>query len=154
MHKPQLGVTPTDNIQSSFLEQIRSKLAPNLSFVDELAELLSISRDSAYRRIRGETVLSLDEVAVLTKHFSVSVDDFLSPSNDRVSFQAGAFLLFGHDAVLDELGTPKIGVTRIGVSHKKAMLEELDQLGINERTVFPYIENSARYIAQKFSFKR
>lgn len=75
-------------------------------------------------------------------------------SNDRISFQSGAFLLFGHDAVLDELGTPKIGVTRIGVSNKKAMLEELDQLGINERTVFPYIENSARYIAQKFSFIR
>jgi hypothetical protein len=55
--------------------------------VDELAELLSISRDSAYRRIRGETVLSLGEVAVLTKHFGVSLDDFLTPSDDRVSFQ-------------------------------------------------------------------
>lgn len=74
-------------------------------------------------------------------------------SNDRISFQSGAFLLFGHDAILDELGTPKIGVTRIGVTGKVAMLEELDRLGINERTVFPYIENSARYIAQKFSFK-
>jgi hypothetical protein len=75
-------------------------------------------------------------------------------SNDRISFQSGAFLLFGQDAVLDELGTPKIGVHRIEVSSKHAMLAELDQLNINERTVFPYIENSARYIAQKFSFKR
>jgi hypothetical protein len=75
-------------------------------------------------------------------------------SNDRISFQSGAFLLFGHDAVLDELGTPKIGVGRIEVTGKRAMLEELDRLGINERTVFPYIENSARYIAQKFVFKR
>ena len=63
-------------------------------------------------------------------------------------------MLFGHDAVLDELGTPQIGVTRIAVTNKARMLEELDQLGINERTVFPYIENSARYIAQKFAFKR
>lgn len=75
-------------------------------------------------------------------------------SNDRISFQSGAFLLFGHDAVLDELGTPKIGVTRIEVTSKASMLEDLDRLGINERTVFPYIENSARYIAQKFSFRR
>lgn len=75
-------------------------------------------------------------------------------SNDRISFQSGAFLLFGHDAVLDELGTPKIGVGRIEVTGKRAMLEELDRLGINERTVFPYIENSARYIAQKFVFNR
>lgn len=75
-------------------------------------------------------------------------------SNDRISFQSGAFLLFGHDAVLDELGTPQIGVTRIAVECKEKMLDELDRLNINERTVFPYIENSARYIAQKFSFSR
>lgn len=75
-------------------------------------------------------------------------------SNDRISFQSGAFLLYGHDAVLDELGTPQIGVKRIAVVNKTKMLEELDQLNINERTVFPYIENSARYIAQKFTFRR
>lgn len=74
-------------------------------------------------------------------------------SNDRITFQSGAFLLFGHDAVLDELGTPEIEVIRIVVENKTKMLEELDQLNINERTVFPYIENSARYIAQKFAFK-
>jgi len=72
-------------------------------------------------------------------------------SNDRISFQSGAFLLFGHDAVLDELGTPHIGVKRIAVRNKAKMLKELDQLNINERTVFPYIENSARYLAQKFA---
>jgi hypothetical protein len=74
-------------------------------------------------------------------------------SNDRISFQSGAFLLFGHDAVLDELGTPEIDVIRILIEDKTRMLKELDQLNINERTVFPYIENSARYIAQKFQFR-
>lgn len=74
-------------------------------------------------------------------------------NNDRISFQSGAFLLFGHDAVLDELGTPQIEVTRIKIENKAKMLEELDRLNINERTVFPYIENSARYIAQKFKFR-
>lgn len=28
-----------------------------------------------------------------------------------------------------------------------------DQLNINESTVFPYIENSAKYLAQKFAFR-
>jgi hypothetical protein len=74
-------------------------------------------------------------------------------SNDRIAFQAGAFLLFGHDAVLDEGGTPEIRVRRIAVSGKARLLRELDLLGINERTVFPYIESSARYIAAKFAFK-
>ncbi len=72
-------------------------------------------------------------------------------SNDRISVQSGAFLLFGHDAILDELGTSHIEVKRIGVRNKARMLKELDQLNINEGTVFPYIENSARYLAQKFA---
>jgi hypothetical protein len=73
-------------------------------------------------------------------------------SNDRISSQSGAFLLFGLDSVLDEAGTPEIKITRISVFNKKAILRELDSLNINESTVFPYIENSAKYIAEKFKF--
>lgn len=62
-------------------------------------------------------------------------------------------MLFGLDAVLDEKGTPEIVVTRITVSQKAQILQQLDLLNINESTVFPYIENSARYVAQKYSFQ-
>jgi hypothetical protein len=75
-------------------------------------------------------------------------------SNNRISSQSGAFLLFGLDAVLDEKGTPKIEVTRIPIANKASILRELDLLNINESTVFPYIENSARYVAQKYAFKK
>ena len=74
-------------------------------------------------------------------------------TNDRIAFQSGAFLLFGHDATLDEGGSSEIVVQRIAVSSKRAVLQQLDQLNINESTVFPYIENSAKYIAHKFAFK-
>lgn len=75
-------------------------------------------------------------------------------SNDRISSQSGAFLLFGLDAVFDEEGTPEIKVSRITVSNKDSILEELDLLNINESTVFPYIENSAKYVADKFKFNK
>ncbi|QGX61692.1 FRG domain-containing protein [Alteromonas mediterranea] len=75
-------------------------------------------------------------------------------SNDRISSQSGAFLLFGLDAVFDEEGTPDISVSRITVTNKNSILEELDLLNINESTVFPYIENSAKYVAQKFKFDK
>lgn len=39
-------------------------------------------------------------------------------SNDRISSQSGAFLLFGMDAVFDEGGTEEITVTRITMSKK------------------------------------
>jgi hypothetical protein len=74
-------------------------------------------------------------------------------TNNRIAFQSGAFLLFGHEATLDEGGTSEITVQRIAVSNKRNVLKQLDQLNINESTVFPYIENSAKYIAAKFAFK-
>lgn len=75
-------------------------------------------------------------------------------SNDRITSQSGAFLLFGLDAIFDESGTPEIKVSRITVSNKKSILKELDLLNINESTVFPYIENSAKYVADKFKFNK
>ncbi len=75
-------------------------------------------------------------------------------SNDRISSQSGAFLLYGLDAVMNEEGTPEITVARITVANKSAILEELDLLNINESTVFPYIENSAKYVADKYKFNK
>lgn len=74
-------------------------------------------------------------------------------SNNRISSQSGAFLLFGMDAVLDENGTSEIVVKRITICQKAQILQQLDLLNINESTVFPYIENSAKYVAQKYSFQ-
>lgn len=83
-------MTHKETIQSSFLNQVRDKLPPALNFADELAELLHISRDSAYRRIRGETLLSLDEVKKMCDHFRISLDHALSPSSEIVTFQVQA----------------------------------------------------------------
>ena len=75
-----------NSIQSLFLEKVRRSLPPHIALADDLAEILSISRDSAYRRIRGETVLSLDEVSIVCKHFKMSLDEIISPSSEIVSF--------------------------------------------------------------------
>lgn len=75
-------------------------------------------------------------------------------TNSRIAFQSGAFLLFGDGGTLPESGNAEIKVLRIGISDKQAVLKQLDQLNINESTVFPYIESSAKYIAAKFAFKK
>ena len=76
-----------ENVQSTFLEQVKRRLPPNVSFADEIAEILKISRDSAYRRIRGETVLSLDEAKVLCNQYGVSLDVLLGTSSEIVPFR-------------------------------------------------------------------
>lgn len=84
----QLGLSmATENVQSTFLEQVKKRLPPNVSFADEMAEILKISRDSAYRRIRGETILSLDEAKVLCNQFGVSLDLLLGSSQEIVPFR-------------------------------------------------------------------
>lgn len=104
-------MTSTDSIQSSFLEQVRKHLPSNISFADELAETLKISRDSAYRRIRGETVLSLDEVKMLVKNYGISLDALLSPNTKMLSFHHQAIdhetFTFGHwlKSISDKLET-------------------------------------------------
>jgi transcriptional regulator with XRE-family HTH domain len=82
MSKP----SPSDTIQALFLDQIRQILPKNVSFADELAELLNVSRDSIYRRIRGETILSLEEVKKLCGQYKISLDALMSPSTEIISF--------------------------------------------------------------------
>lgn len=78
------------DIQSTFLNSIRNLLPTHLSLPDELAELLNISRDSAYRRIRRETILSLDEVRILCSRYNVSLDTLMEKTSGRVSFEPKA----------------------------------------------------------------
>jgi len=40
-------------------------------------------------------------------------------------------------------------IVRIAVQEKEKILNELDKLNINERTIFPFIENTAKYVAGK-----
>jgi hypothetical protein len=87
MQNPHPFMANTEGIQSIFLEEVKKRLPDNVSFADGLAETLNISRDSAYRRMRGETVLSLDEVKLLCNKYAVSLDSILSSSPDAVSFR-------------------------------------------------------------------
>jgi hypothetical protein len=84
-------MSPT-NPQIDFLKSIENFLPNNISLVVELSETLGISNDSAYRRIRGETTLSFDEVILLCRKFKISFDEFIgNPSQNLVSFSYQAF---------------------------------------------------------------
>jgi hypothetical protein len=76
----------TNDIQDYLFRQIREKLPPAASLADVISDLLHVSTDSAYRRIRGETPLVLEEAALLCKHFSLSLDTLLSLKGAAVTF--------------------------------------------------------------------
>jgi hypothetical protein len=68
-------------IQQALFNKVKDHIPSHLSLVDELAELLGISADSAYRRIRGEKELSITEIERITQKFKISFDSLSGGSN-------------------------------------------------------------------------
>ncbi len=81
-------MTIISGIQNEFFQRIRSILPSHLSLVDEITEILNISDDSAYRRIRSEKQLSIDEFYLLCKHYNISSDEILSRQSDKICFNS------------------------------------------------------------------
>ncbi len=74
------------NFQKTFFNRIKESSDINNSLVHEVSELLNLSQDSAYRRIRGETELTFNEILLLSKHYNISVDSILNSENNTVNF--------------------------------------------------------------------
>jgi len=73
-------------IQEAIFGEIKSKIPDNVSFVHEIAELLALSYDSAYRRIRGEKILSLEELHKISRHFQISIDAHFQVDVGKIAF--------------------------------------------------------------------
>ncbi len=61
-------------MQQQFIKHLRSLLPQNRSVIDEIAAVLDISYDAAYRRVNNKTNLSLSEAVQLAKHFKLSLN--------------------------------------------------------------------------------
>ena len=72
--------------QQVFFNHIKGLLPPHISFVDEIAEVLNISNDSAYRRIRGEKPIALEEIKKLCIKYKISLDQLLHLNSESVIF--------------------------------------------------------------------
>jgi hypothetical protein len=78
----------TYEIQQQFFNHLKTLLPPHLSLVDELGDLLGLSADSVYRRIRGEKPIALSELKTICEKYHLSLDHVLQLQNDSVVFQA------------------------------------------------------------------
>lgn len=78
-------------LQIDLFQYIKSMVPANISLVDEIAEVLEISNDSAYRRIRGEKQISFEEIQRLSNRFKISIDHILNLKNDSMLF-SGSFI--------------------------------------------------------------
>ena len=61
-------------MQEQFIKYLKAKTQDNSSFVEEIASVLDIGYDAAYRRVNNKTNLSLEESVVLARHYKISLN--------------------------------------------------------------------------------
>jgi transcriptional regulator with XRE-family HTH domain len=76
----------TPDIQKALFDRIRELLPSSTSFVHEIADLLGISYDSAYRRIRGEKTLSMEELYKISNKYRISLDALFGVQANSIIF--------------------------------------------------------------------
>lgn len=103
-------------LQLKFFDAIKRSIPLSISLVDEISELLDISTDSAYRRLRGETSLTISEIVKLCSHYKLSFDSLYNNSCDAVTLNF-------HD-IKDETGYKE---------YLKSILEDLKLIS-NQKT--------------------
>ncbi|WP_411893511.1 hypothetical protein [Winogradskyella sp. A2] len=68
-------------MQKQFIDYIKAKTDDKTSFVEEIASVLDIGYDAAYRRINSKTNMSLEESVKLAKHYKISLNKLYEVGN-------------------------------------------------------------------------
>ena len=76
-----------NELQQQVFLAIKGKLKGNASVADEIAGLLDISSDSAYRRMRGEKSITLEELYKIATHYNISLDQLMNTHDGAIMFQ-------------------------------------------------------------------
>ncbi len=81
----------TNKFQAHFFEEILARFPKRSAAVEALAELLGVQKDAIYRRLRGDTLLTPEEIALLTRTYQLSLDAMVYKDLDRVYFSFSPF---------------------------------------------------------------
>lgn len=107
-------------IQSLFLDQLKQRFPDHISVVHEISELLGISYDSTYRRLRGDKDLSIAELKLLSTRYRISIDSLFGQSNADVMFHP--FVMKGPEGFKEWLKLRIWEVKKISESSDKEVI--------------------------------
>jgi len=93
----QDGLADLNDLQTRLIAIIKNKLPQGKSLGRELGDVLHLSSDSVYRRMRGETALTLNEIARISKHFEISMDEVIGMQNSGESVMFRYYRLQNRD---------------------------------------------------------
>lgn len=124
-------------VQEQFFAKLKRIFPPNVGMAEELSEILGVSTDSAYRRIRGETELTISEIFEITKKYNMSLDDIIGNHGNMVSFT--------YTKLIDSADNFEIYFNRI--------LHHLNKLNKSENGKIVYVANEIPIFYSLFSEK-
>ncbi len=75
------------SLQDYLFQRIKETLPPGQTLADAVGDILHLSPDSVYRRIRGEKLLVLEEARELCLHYGISLDGLFHLHENAVVFQ-------------------------------------------------------------------
>jgi len=68
-----------NDLQHKLFETVRQRARSQKHWIDEVAEVLSKSKHAIYKKIQGETLLSLEEAIKLATHYELHLDPLIRP---------------------------------------------------------------------------
>jgi len=80
-----------NSLQDRLLDVVSSNFTKRSKAVDYLSKFLGIGKDAVYRRMRGDTLLTPDEMAKLALHFNISLDALAFENSNTVFFSYNLF---------------------------------------------------------------
>jgi hypothetical protein len=79
------------DLQEQLFEIILARYPRRADAVEELCQILNLAKDPIYRRLRGDTFLSPQELTTLALHYRLSLDTLVIGRSDNVVCQFNAF---------------------------------------------------------------
>ncbi len=92
-------------LQSYIFESLKPYFKNQAEVVSALKDLIHLTQDGVYRRLRGESYLTLDEIEKIAIKYKISLDAHVFRNTDIVSFQFNPFVktIRTYDDYMNEL---------------------------------------------------
>lgn len=81
----------TPSLQEHLFGVLLERYPSRTELVDDLCKILSLGKDAIYRRLRAESILTPDQMALLARHYRLSLDSLIFRETNTVLFTFNAF---------------------------------------------------------------
>lgn len=141
--------TSKNPIQLKFFERLKLSAPQNMSLANEIADVLKISTDGVYRRMRGESVLSMDELVLLCHHYKIPAENIIaSDETTSATFQFRK-MIQDESGFEDYLKNMHADLQRINASDPKQIIYAASDIPVFHQFYYPEYAAFKMYWWQK-----